>query len=126
MLARRLKIAQQLLEGKGYESIIEELNVGFGTIARVSEWLKISGSGYRTVLERLDKIPEIESGSIRMSAMERRYPQYHWPQILLKEIVAGASIRQKNRLQKIIEKLPQKSRLNKELSSILTRQIKNS
>lgn len=52
MLAKRLKIAKLLLEGKKYGEIGDELRVSFGTIARVNLWLKTSGEGYRIFFGR--------------------------------------------------------------------------
>ncbi len=119
MLAKRLQIAEELIAGKSYSDISDNLKVGFSTVARVSEWLKISGSGYRTIIERLGKLPEITSPTVNLSQMERRYPSYYWPQILLKEIVAGASKRQKDRIEKTLAQLSSKSDLHKELSTLL-------
>ena len=116
MVSKRLKIAEKLIEGKRYEEIIDDLKVGYGTVARVSEWLRISGEGYRTILFRLDEIREIETIPVRKSEMERRYPMHYWPQILLKEIISAASKRQKEKLQRVLSQLPEKSRLNKDLS----------
>lgn len=117
--AKRLKIAEELLAGAKYQDIAKELKVSQTTIARVNEWLKISGRGYRTIIERLKKLPPIDAIPPRLSLLERRYPQYYWPQILLKEIVYTASKRRKERLRKIISQLPKKSKLYKELSTLL-------
>ena len=119
MIAKRLKIAEKIITGSSYEGITDELKVGHNTIARVGEWLKVSGVGYRTIIERLEKLPEIASKPVRLSQMERRYPAYYWPQILLKEIVAGASRRQKERLEKTLSHLSAKSDLYRELSILL-------
>lgn len=119
MLAKRLKIAEELLAGKGYGEIGEDLKVGPGTIARVNEWLKISGEGYRTIIKRLVKMPEIKTNKPRLSSMQRIYPQYYWPEILLQEIVATASKRKKQKLEKILSQLPVKSSLYKNLSKLL-------
>lgn len=119
MIARRLAVAEKLIEGRKYDEIADKIKVGYGTIARVNEWLTISGQGYRTVIERLEKLPEIETKPVRLSQMERRYPAYYWPQILLKEIVAGASNRQKEKLEKALSQLSSKTNLYKELAALL-------
>jgi len=119
MLAKRIKIAELLLEGEKYQNIKEELKVGHSTIARVSEWLREYGEGYRLVLKRAKKLPKIEPQKPVLSGIKRIYPQYYWPEILLKEIVYTASKRRKKRLQKILDKLGEKTRLYKEISRIL-------
>ena len=119
MLAKRLKIAEELIVGKKYNDISDNIKVGFSTVARVSEWLKISGAGYRTIIERLGKLPEITSQPVRLSQIEKRYPSYYWPQIMLREVVRGASKRQKERLEKTLSQLSAKSDLYRELSALL-------
>ena len=39
MIARRIQIAEMLVEGRGYEEIRKKLKVSFQTIARVYSWL---------------------------------------------------------------------------------------
>lgn len=119
MLAKRIRIAELLLEGKRYQDIKEELKVGGGTVARVSEWLKGYGEGYRLVLKRTKRLPEIEPKKPVLSEMQRIYPQYYWPEILLKEIIYSASKRRKERLQKILDRLGEKTKLYKEISRLL-------
>ena len=53
MLAKRLKIAELLLENLSYGKIARVLKVSSGTIARVNQWLQFSGDGYRILIERL-------------------------------------------------------------------------
>ena len=40
MVARRVRIARRILEGKTYVEICEEMGVGKGTIANVEKWMK--------------------------------------------------------------------------------------
>jgi len=119
MLAKRLEIAEKLIAGDSYDKICENLKTSHGTVARVCEWLKLSGSGYRTIIERLEKTPEIKYGKMKLSAMERKYPAYYWPQILLKQIVANASKRQKEQLEKTLSQFSTKTQLYRELSDLL-------
>ncbi|OGZ67830.1 MAG: hypothetical protein A3C58_01345, partial [Candidatus Staskawiczbacteria bacterium RIFCSPHIGHO2_02_FULL_34_10] len=53
MLAKRIKIAELLLSGWSYKRIIDYLKVGEGKVARISEWLKLTGDGYRLITVRL-------------------------------------------------------------------------
>ncbi len=39
MLARRIQVAQKLLEDKSYKDISSEMNVGEGTVSSVARWL---------------------------------------------------------------------------------------
>ena len=122
MLAKRLKIAELLLEGETYQDIREALKVSHTTVARVSEWLKIQGEGYRLIVERTKKLAKIEPQKPRLVGMKRLYPQYYWPEILLQEIVYSASKRQKQRLQKILDSLGEKTKLYKQLSRLIRTQ----
>ena len=55
MLSKRLAIAVLLTKGYGYLNISNTLRVSSDTIKEVSNWLKISGNGYRLVINRLLK-----------------------------------------------------------------------
>src|SRR3990167_1666437 len=52
MIAKRLRIAELLLEERTYEEIREALKTSGSTIARVQVWLQQSGEGYRKIIER--------------------------------------------------------------------------
>jgi len=119
MLAKRLKIAELLLEGHTYQDIRDELKVSQLTIARVSEWLKMQGEGYRLIVARTKKLSEIKPIKPSLSGLKRMYPQYYWPEILLQEIVYTASKRQRQKLQKILDTLGTKTKLHKQLSRLI-------
>ncbi|MFH1855354.1 MAG: YerC/YecD family TrpR-related protein [bacterium] len=120
-LALRLKIAELLINNFEYEEIKMKLKVSEGTIARVSEWLKISGEGYRLILERTKSVPEIDIRPKQWSEIKRKFPQYYWPEILLEEIISTAGKRHKRKLEKTIAQLDKKSSLYRRLSSLLSR-----
>lgn len=52
MLARRIKIAQRLLQGVDYGEIQSELHVGRSTIASVHQWLTSGFQGYETAIKK--------------------------------------------------------------------------
>jgi len=110
MLAVRLKIAELLDKGNNYGEIRKRLNVSPGTIARVNEWLSISGQGYRTALVRTKEEEKKENyGDLGFlvggwdHGVKRRYPMYYWPELLLKEIMKSANQREKKKMQKVLE-----------------------
>jgi len=120
MLARRLQIAELLVEGWTYEKIREELKVGWRTIAKVQTWLALYGEGYRTVISRSSKQQEEKQESRSgFAQLKRRYPAYFWPQLLLEEIVKNANRREKERLRKVVEQLRDKTALSKQLTKLL-------
>lgn len=55
MLARRILIAQELLQGKTYEEIIEKYKVGRSTLASVNSWLESGFGGYEKALKKFEK-----------------------------------------------------------------------
>lgn len=55
MLARRIEIAKQLIEGESYESISADLKVGYDTIARVQRWLTSGFGGYEKAISGFQK-----------------------------------------------------------------------
>jgi TrpR-related protein YerC/YecD len=123
MIAKRLKIAEGLVDGKSYEKIREEIKASPGTIARVQEWLKISGSGYRRAVERLKGIKKPKEDNFSSwSVAKKKYPMYYWPEILLEGIIKSANDREKKRIRDVIEKLDkskEKSDLFRKIKKLL-------
>lgn len=55
MLARRIEVAKQLLEGNSYDEIARNLRVGQDTIARVQRWLTSGFGGYEKAIGGFNK-----------------------------------------------------------------------
>lgn len=55
MLARRILIAQALLEGKTYDEIMKKYKVGRSTLANVNRWLESGFGGYEKALKKFEK-----------------------------------------------------------------------
>lgn len=51
MFARRIQIAQMLLDNKSYDEIRKELKVGLSTVASVSNWLYGENDAFRKKVE---------------------------------------------------------------------------
>jgi uncharacterized protein YerC len=127
MIAKRLEVAELLLSGKTYGEIREVLKVGDGKIARVHEWLKMSGSGYRKAVSRTKrKAIDLKDGNGKNLSewrkMKKKYPAYYWPELLLENIIENASLRQKNKLRKAIEemnKMKIKNNLHRKINRLL-------
>lgn len=92
MIARRLRIARQLLQGRSYRWIAKNLRVGLDTIEKVHRWLDEKFEDYRRVLPPLVKRGDgrlkkrrvfIEPYSFR--DIRRRYPAH----MLLFNILLG-------------------------------------
>lgn len=117
MIAKRLKIAELLLEGKTYSEIREILKVSSGTISRIHEWLKMSGEGYRWAVQNtkgemkkiVEKIPA-ESSYSEWSIVKRRYPIYFWPQLLLEELIQNSNKRQRQRINAVMREMEKSKR----------------
>ncbi len=125
MIAKRLKIAELLLEENSYEDIRRELKVGYGTIARVNEWLRVSGNGYRKTVKKI-KNKEIkikkEVPTVELNVIKKRYPMYYWPEVVLKNIIEASNKRQKEKLKRVIsqmEKMQKKTDLYCRLKKLL-------
>ncbi len=109
MLAKRLKIAELLLCGMTYCEIEETLKVSATTIARVHEWLQISGEGYQKAIARTQgKITKNNNEDIdfeNWSSLKKKFPAYYWPDILLESIITNANKKQKAQMKAVINKL---------------------
>lgn len=124
MLAKRIKTAKFLIEGKNYREIENLLKVGYGTIARVNQWLMESGEGFRIVTERTKKEkPKPETGWELVKKdwrkIKRRYPLYFWPQLLIEDIIKTMNSRQKQKIRNAIKKINNKSIIYKQINKIL-------
>jgi uncharacterized protein YerC len=124
MISKRLKIAEMILDGFSYEEIIENLKVGSSTVARVQEWLNISGDGYRQAVEDTrgkDIIKESDKDRNNFSNIKKKYPMYYWPEIVLENIIKNSNKRQKEEIKKVIDqmdKLKEKTDLYKKLKRL--------
>lgn len=133
MIAKRLKVAELLMEGRTYSQISADLKVSPSTISRVYEWLKISGDGFKLVFERLPN-EEKGGGKIANDSLEekfnpfswrnvkRKYPLYFWPQLLLEQVVHSAKQDDRKKFRAILKDMNKKSALYKQLSKILSGQ----
>jgi len=120
MIAKRLKIAQMLIEGKKYAEISYDLKVSANTISRVFEWLKISGEGFRIILERQDKkTPADQKDNLSLFDLKKKYPLYYWSQILLESIIKSANSADRRRLRIALKSMDRKTELYKQISRML-------
>ncbi|MDH4330093.1 MAG: YerC/YecD family TrpR-related protein [Candidatus Moranbacteria bacterium] len=125
MIAKRLKIAELLLDNHSYEDIREALGVGYGTISRVQEWLNISGDGYRLAVNRVkNKGFDFENDCpvVDLNSIKKRYPMYYWPEIVLENIVKNSNKKQKDKLRRVItemDKMKEKNELFRKLKNLI-------
>lgn len=126
MIAKRLKIAELLIKDYTYQNIEEHLKVSATTIARVQEWLQISGEGYKMAIMRTNnKIKTSENKNINFEnwqTLKKKFPAYYWPEILLENIVANSNKRQKAQINAVISKLDkskEKSEIYKKLKKLM-------
>lgn len=108
MIAKRLKIAELIIKNHTYKDIEDYLKVSATTIARVHEWLQISGEGYEKAIQRTTE--KIKKGSQKIefenwSSLKKKFPAYYWPEILLENMIVNANKRQRAQLNSVMEKL---------------------
>src|SRR3989344_4793003 len=83
MLARRLQIAELLLEGLTFDEIRKNIKAGPNTIAKIQTWLELHGEGYRTVAKRNSKKDSNSRESSKsFGKLKRKYPMYFWPELI--------------------------------------------
>ncbi|MFA6159924.1 MAG: Trp family transcriptional regulator [Parcubacteria group bacterium] len=61
MVARRIQIAQLLIEGEGYETIKNKLKVSFQTITKTERWLHSEDEDYNSWLAKCLKIKPLKN-----------------------------------------------------------------
>lgn len=134
MIAKRIKIAELLIDKKTYREISEELKTSSATIFKVQEWLNVSGDGYRKAIEktrgrniRNDK-PLTTYDSSSWADLKRQLPAYFWPQILLENIIANSNKRQRAKIETVLkqlEKIEEKNPLYERIDKIMSRHYRN-
>ena len=128
MIAKRLKIAELLLDEFTYDEIQAELKVSAATIARVQEWIRIAGEGYQKAARRIKgksiKEDEIVYNYDSWGKMKKRFPAYYWPELLLETIIREANERQRKKINSVIsemEKTKEKSEVFYKIRKIMVR-----
>ena len=114
MLAKRLAIARQLLEGNTYEFIMNDLRVTERTITNISNTLARDGSGLRNAHEKLKFLEENyrRKAEKRQNYLERKgRPKLPGEKVLPEALKAGVSS-----LGKLISKKIKTSSAKKSLS----------
>ena len=111
MIAKRIKIAEMLIENMTYREINESLKTSNATIFKVQEWLNVSGDGYRKAIKKTkgrniknDK-PLLTYDSSSWADIKRKMPMYFWPQILLESIIVNANKRQRAKIETVLKEL---------------------
>ena len=134
MIAKRIKIAEMLLNNFTYKEINEALKTSSSTILKVQEWLNISGSGYRKVIKKTkgrslcNDTPLSTYNSSAWADLKRQSPAYFWPQILLENIIINSSKKQQARIKTVIKqmgKMEEKNPLYKRIDKIMAGHYRN-
>lgn len=122
MVARRLRVADMLLDDLTYDDIRKELKISTTTIARVQVWLHESGEGYRKIIERTKAIRKSRQKNLKMfqpSGLKKKYPIYFWPQIMLDHWLKNSTKKQKSDMLQILSKVNDKGKVFMELQKQL-------
>ncbi len=78
MLARRIRIARFLLEGKSYDDIRNAMHTSHITIAGVHKWLQGRDGGYAQILPRLKKELELQQKAGERELQQRQPLTFGW------------------------------------------------
>lgn len=85
MVARRIQIAQLLIEGEGYETIKNKLKVSFQTITKTERWLHSEDEDYNNWLAKCLKIkPSKNNRGLEKENLLNRYSHHRFIKNLLK------------------------------------------
>lgn len=80
MLARRIQIAQNLIEEKSYEDIQKELKVGSQTINKIDRWINNEDEKFRSWLKNIIKkeIKKNKNNSNFSESLLSKYPAHRF------------------------------------------------
>ncbi len=90
MLARRIQVAKQLIEGKTYDEIRKNMKVSYNTINGIEHWMNARDNAYRRVLanwmkrknQRIRK-KEGRADKYEYTGLLDKYPQHRFLKRLL-------------------------------------------
>ncbi|MDP3941063.1 MAG: YerC/YecD family TrpR-related protein [bacterium] len=118
-LAKRLRIAKLLLQGKTYEEIEQLAHTSHGTIAKIAIWLAERGEGFRSVISKLPQEKVRVKELSDWDRLKRKYPMYFWPELLLEEVIQSANSKQKQKIRNVLKNLDEKSEMHKKIEQLL-------
>ncbi|MEK9209420.1 MAG: YerC/YecD family TrpR-related protein [Patescibacteria group bacterium] len=78
MLARRIRIAQSLLEGEIYDDIMKEFKAGKATVSKVHQWLISGFGGYEKTIKKFEKELERRAGIIKKKQKQMEPFSFEW------------------------------------------------
>ena len=110
MLARRLKIAEMLLDKETYSEIHRRLGAGSITIAKVHRWVNAKRGGYKVAIKRLEKLDEKE---LRKAVKESKALQYGWERF--KKVYPTFDLENVNEITEAIENYIRRKKRKKSL-----------
>lgn len=122
MVARRLRVAELLLDDLTYQDISKDLKISAATIARVQAWLSEAGEGYRKIVKRIKGIRGSRRENARPfqpSGFKKKYPLYFWPQLVFDYWIKSSTQKQKKAMLEILSRTNDKNRLFRELTAQL-------
>ncbi len=111
MLAKRIAIADALLDGHTYQTICRMHTTSMATVARVSAWLHSSGSGYELLHRR--RAANAPPPGLRHD--RGRTTIYNWMYHAFGELADSLDAAQRRKLETSINRLDKKSALYREL-----------
>ncbi|MCL5010842.1 MAG: YerC/YecD family TrpR-related protein [Patescibacteria group bacterium] len=124
-LAKRIKIAQFILEGREYRAIEQALRVSHSTIAKVAYWLREGGDGFKVALKnakkhggQLTKSEMFDSALMTWKKFKRKYPSMFWPSLLVEGILNSADEQDRKEIYRSLQKLDKKSKIYKEANAM--------
>ena len=135
MIAKRIKIAEMLIDEMTYREISEELKTSSATIFKVQEWLNVSGDGYRKAVEKTkgrslrNDVTLSTYDCSSWADIKRKMPAYFWPQIVLENIIATANKKQQDKIKTVlkqVKKMEQKDPLYARIDKIMAGHYRNS
>ncbi len=91
MLARRIQVAKQLLEGKTYDEIRKNMKVSYNTINGIEHWMNARDNAYRKVLanwvkrknKRIKEKERVVDKYQQYAGLLDKYPQHRFLKKLL-------------------------------------------
>lgn len=126
-LAKRLRMAKLLVEGKTYNEIVRMAKVSHASVAKVSGWISNKTEILESVLRRLPKKRESKHWTdyTGWDKFKRAHPLYFWPELLGEGVDRSLEKSRREGLKSVLGSLAARTSHDREYKEEYAEELRN-
>lgn len=118
-LAKRLRIAKLLIDGRTHREIAEDLNCSFATVTKISIWLRQGGKGLKNIISKLPAKYDIPKDLPAIPI------EFQLPKVLLATAQYLIAKKQNIPVENLLRRMDNKKLLDKSIQDAFDQEFKN-